>query len=138
MAIQQHIFKLKGKVQHYAWGGYQYIPALLNLDNNDEKPFAEYWLGAHPNHPATIEVEGGDLPLNQFIQQHTEVALGSKVANRFGSLPFLLKVLDVKQMLSIQVHPSKASAEAGFEAENSAGIAVTAAHRNYKDDNHKP
>jgi mannose-6-phosphate isomerase len=41
-------------------------------------------------------------------------------------------------MLSIQAHPAKGQAEAGFARENAAGIALDAAHRNYKDDNHKP
>ena len=41
-------------------------------------------------------------------------------------------------MLSIQVHPTKAEAEKGFKRENELGIPLTAPHRNYKDDNHKP
>ncbi len=40
--------------------------------------------------------------------------------------------------MSVQVHPSKAQAEIGFEQEEKAGIPLTAAHRNYKDANHKP
>jgi mannose-6-phosphate isomerase class I len=41
-------------------------------------------------------------------------------------------------MLSIQVHPTKEQAAAGFARENAAGIDLGAAERNYKDDNHKP
>lgn len=41
-------------------------------------------------------------------------------------------------MLSIQVHPTKEQAAAGFARENAAGIDMGAAERNYKDDNHKP
>jgi mannose-6-phosphate isomerase len=41
-------------------------------------------------------------------------------------------------MLSIQVHPTKAEAEKGFEAEEAAGIPINAPNRNYKDRNHKP
>ncbi|MGB0985251.1 MAG: mannose-6-phosphate isomerase, class I, partial [Saprospiraceae bacterium] len=48
------------------------------------------------------------------------------------------KILDVKAMLSIQAHPTKKAAEKGFKRENKAGIPLTARHRNYKDDNHKP
>ncbi|HLZ88397.1 MAG TPA: mannose-6-phosphate isomerase, class I, partial [Puia sp.] len=43
-----------------------------------------------------------------------------------------------KDMLSIQVHPSKHNAELEFAAENKKGVALNAADRNYKDDNHKP
>jgi mannose-6-phosphate isomerase len=57
---------------------------------------------------------------------------------QFGEFPFLLKVLDVKSMLSIQVHPGKEEARKGFEAENAAGIPLDAPNRNYKDPNHKP
>jgi mannose-6-phosphate isomerase len=53
-------------------------------------------------------------------------------------LPYLLKILDVRDMLSIQVHPSKKSAEMEFEVENARGVPVGAPERNYKDDNHKP
>jgi len=134
----QRIYKLEGKVQHYAWGGYNYLPQLLNRDNQDQKPFAEYWLGAHPNHPGTVLRGTEAITLNTLIQEEKETVLGAAVANRFGALPYLLKVLDVRQMLSIQVHPSKAEAEKNYLRENEAGIPVTAPHRNYKDDNHKP
>jgi mannose-6-phosphate isomerase len=58
--------------------------------------------------------------------------------DQFGNLPYLLKILDVKDMLSIQVHPNKQAAEEGFRKENELTIPLTAPNRNYKDDNHKP
>lgn len=138
MASLQRIYPLKGKVQHYSWGGYKFIPQLLDKQNDDRQPFAEYWLGAHPNHPAELQQEGAAIPLHQFIQQNRLAALGEEVAHKFGGLPYLLKILDVRQMLSIQVHPSKASAEVGFAHENAYGIPLNASNRNYKDENHKP
>jgi mannose-6-phosphate isomerase len=125
-------------VQHYAWGGFNFIPELLSVANKEDKPFAEYWLGAHPNQPSEIIVEGSSLPLDKFIDHNKVATLGTSVAKEFNSLPFLLKVLDVRQMLSIQVHPCKKEAETGYVQENKAGISLTAANRNYKDDNHKP
>jgi mannose-6-phosphate isomerase len=47
-------------------------------------------------------------------------------------------VQDVKNILSIQVHPSKEEAEKGFAREEAEGIPINAPHRNYKDRNHKP
>jgi len=47
------------------------------------------------------------------------------VAGRFGRLPYLLKILDVKDMLSIQVHPSKKNAELEFAAEIKKGLPLT-------------
>lgn len=136
MPIAQRMFSLKGKVQHYTWGGYHYIPQLLSIDNQQDKPYAEYWLGSHPNHPSTLQESKSEIPLDVFIKNNPE-SLGP-AAGRFSTLPFLLKILDVRQMLSIQVHPNKASAEIGFHKENELGIPLTASYRNYKDDNHKP
>jgi mannose-6-phosphate isomerase len=136
MQNKNNLFKLSGKVQHYQWGGDSFLPKLLDLDNAGSRPFAEYWLGAHENAPS--EMQGIDLKfLDQYIQQHPDV-LGAEVKEQFGKLPYLLKVLDVKDMLSIQVHPSKNAAVSEFEKENASGKAITAADRNYKDDNHKP
>ena len=49
------IYKLKGIVQHYSWGGTVFIPELLGIKYPEQKPFAEYWLGAHPRASATID-----------------------------------------------------------------------------------
>ncbi len=131
----QSVFKIKGKLQNYKWGGHSFIPELLG-DNPSEQPVAEYWLGAHPNATSIIEETGKSLV--ELINDRPEQVLGEKVYEQFGRLPYLFKVLDVKDMLSIQVHPSKSEAEKGFAREDELGIPRDAAHRNYKDDNHKP
>jgi mannose-6-phosphate isomerase len=139
MKKEHKVFKLQGKVQHYAWGGASYIPQLLHVANPDNKPFAEYWMGAHDNAPADLlEGDGPALPLNEYIRKHPEDTLGTYTKGRFGRMPYLLKILDVKDMLSIQVHPTKRNAELEFAAENKKGVAFNAPNRNYKDDNHKP
>lgn len=133
------ISKLQGKVQPYAWGGSQFIPALLQQSNAGNKPAAEYWMGAHDNAPSeVIDANGQKQPLSAFIAQSPLTILGKTVNDSFGKLPYLLKVLDVKDMLSIQVHPTKQAAIAEFAAENAKGVALSAPNRNYKDDNHKP
>jgi mannose-6-phosphate isomerase len=137
MSLDNRIFKLKGIVQYYSWGGYEFIPQLLNLNNKEHQPFAEYWMGAHGNHPATVENEKEE-GLNEFIDRDADAILGKIVAEKFSALPYLFKVLDVRQMLSIQVHPSKEVAEKSFEEESKKGIPVNAPNRNYKDKNHKP
>ncbi|MDQ6609310.1 MAG: mannose-6-phosphate isomerase, class I, partial [Bacteroidota bacterium] len=131
-----NVYKLTGVVQHYSWGGTEFIPHLLHIKNENKKPFAEYWLGAHPKASSVIEPE--KKKLNDFIAENPVEILGEKVALDFGSLPYLFKILDVCQMLSIQVHPSKKAAIEEYENENKKGIALTAANRNYKDQNHKP
>lgn len=136
--LQDRIFKLKGQVQHYAWGGYDFIPAFLGIENKEQKPCAEYWMGAHPSASSILMTKNGELSLHQLIRDYPEEFLGEKVQQQFGELPYLLKILDVRDMLSIQVHPTKEQAAKGFEEEEAAGIVIGAAHRNYKDKNHKP
>jgi mannose-6-phosphate isomerase len=136
--LQDKIFKLKGKVQHYAWGGDHFIPHWLRIENTEKKPFAEYWMGAHPSASSTIIINGKEEKLYDLIQQDAASFIGEKVNNTFGELPYLFKILDVKDMLSIQVHPSKASAAKGFEEEDAKDVAINASTRNYKDKNHKP
>jgi mannose-6-phosphate isomerase len=131
-------YKLHGIHRHYEWGGKTFIPKLMQLDNSNGKPFAEYWMGAHPSAPALVETMEGMRALDQIIQDNQIQYLGARTAERFGSLPYLFKILDVEKMLSIQVHPSKENAEKGFNKEALAGIAIDASHRNYKDQNHKP
>ncbi|HEY0040781.1 MAG TPA: type I phosphomannose isomerase catalytic subunit, partial [Flavisolibacter sp.] len=110
------IYKLQGVIQNYTWGGTNYIPELLGVENPDQKPFGEYWLGAHPAAPAIVAE--ADQKLDAFIAENRIETLGEAAATKFGSLPYLFKILDVRQMLSIQVHPSKEAAEKAFEEEN--------------------
>jgi mannose-6-phosphate isomerase len=128
---------LKGTVKHYDWGGDSFIPSLLNFTKED-KPYAEYWLGVHPQAGCQMVADGKTIILRDYIAANAAATVGEKVKERFGTMPYLLKALDVKDMLSIQVHPSKKEAEKDFAAENAAGIPLDAPNRNYKDDNHKP
>jgi mannose-6-phosphate isomerase len=133
------MYRLKGVFQHYEWGGNTYLPGIFNVDNSLKKPFAEYWLGVHSGGVSTVELDQrGFTKLDSLINSHKNHYLGESTYCRFGNLPFLLKILDVNKMLSIQVHPTKLDAEAGFQRENQSGIPLNAPYRNYKDDNHKP
>jgi mannose-6-phosphate isomerase len=131
-------YKLQGIHRHYEWGGQSFIPKLMHIDNATSKPFAEYWMGAHPSAPSIVETPEGAVALDQMIAENTIQFLGAKTTDLFGSLPYLFKILDVEKMLSIQVHPSKENAEKGFNKEQIAGLPIDAPHRNYKDQNHKP
>src|SRR5579863_4053793 len=133
------VLTLHGVVQHYDWGGYQFIPDLLGIENATRRPFAELWIGAHAKAPSMVELAGGEEPLDQLIAEAPEVILGEAAKAHFGGrLPYLFKILDVHKMLSIQAHPTLAQARAGFARENAEGIRLEAGGRNYKDDNHKP
>jgi mannose-6-phosphate isomerase len=117
------LFQLKGQVKHYDWGGHSFISSLLAIDNSENRPFAEYWIGIHAQGPAVL------------IDSH---GISAALIQHAPQLSYLLKVLDVRDMLSIQVHPNKEMAAADFQRENEAGIPLSDPTRNYKDPNHKP
>jgi mannose-6-phosphate isomerase len=130
------VFALNGVIRHYAWGSRTAIPQLLGVEPDGE-PAAELWFGAHSDDPSPVPEQ--DTTLDALIAAEPERLLGADAVARFGpQLPFLLKVLAVDKALSIQVHPSIEQARAGFAAEDAAGIARDAPHRNYRDRNHKP
>lgn len=125
--------RLSGAIQHYAWGTTDAIPNLLGVAANGE-PVAEYWLGAHPLAPATVD----GRRLDEILAERPEV-LGESSRAQFGDqLPFLVKVLSARHALSLQVHPSREQAIEGFAKENAAGIALDAPERTYRDDWPKP
>lgn len=137
--VENSIFRLFGKIQHYPWGGYSFIPALLGFQPEPNTPYAEYWMGAHEKMPSEIlQDDGTPTTLDVLIKEQPAKLLGRRVAQQYGRLPYLFKLLDVREMLSVQVHPNKAEAEIGFAQENMLGIPLNAPERNYKDDNHKP
>ncbi|MCK8153563.1 mannose-6-phosphate isomerase [Citrobacter amalonaticus] len=131
--------KLINSVQNYAWGSKTALTELYGLANSQQLPMAELWMGAHPKSSSKIEDANGQVvSLRDVIDGNQSALLGDAVAERFGELPFLFKVLCAAQPLSIQVHPNKRNSEIGFAKENAAGIPMDAAERNYKDPNHKP
>ncbi|MEE4484384.1 mannose-6-phosphate isomerase [Serratia ficaria] len=131
--------KMTNSVQNYAWGSHDALTRLYGIANPNRQPMAELWMGAHPKSPSRVPgADGGLQSLRDLIDADQPKLLGAEVAGRFGELPFLFKVLCADQPLSIQVHPSKSAAVAGFAKENAAGVPLDAAERNYKDPNHKP
>lgn len=129
------IFLLNNPIQNYAWGSIDAMHNIFNIKNNEKLPQAEMWMGAHPNGCSQLPNE---QKLSNYIAQNPAAILGSKVFENYAVLPFLMKVLAASKPLSIQVHPSKASAEAGYLRENELGIDKKDPSRNYKDPNHKP
>lgn len=126
---------IKGALKHYDWGSRSAIPDLLGHPSTGE-PVAEVWFGAHPSGPATLCDSG--VRLDQLIGVDPQAALGSSVAARFGSLPFMMKVLAAQRPLSLQTHPSAEQARSGFEREESLGIDRHSADRCFRDQHHKP
>ncbi len=129
-------FLLDNPIQNYAWGS---LTAIAGLEGREPSavPEAEVWIGAHTNAPSTQHDTG--LALDQLIQRYPVIALGDRCRQAFGdALPFLLKILAAQAPLSLQAHPSRAQAIAGFDAEEAAGVAMSDPKRVFKDRNHKP
>ncbi|WP_406183118.1 mannose-6-phosphate isomerase, class I [Streptomyces sp. NBC_01006] len=130
--------RLTNTIRPYAWGSTTAIPGLLGVEPTGE-PQAEMWMGAHPGAPSRLDRGAGETTLADVIAADPERELGAAAVTKFGPrLPFLLKLLAAGAPLSLQVHPDLEQAEAGYADEEHRGIPADAAHRNYKDPNHKP
>jgi mannose-6-phosphate isomerase len=130
---------LEPVVQPYAWGSRTAIAELRGRPAPAPGPEAELWMGAHPSAPSGVERGGEHTTLDPQNTADPVDELGAACVARFGGrLPFLLKVLAAEKALSIQVHPSREQAEAGFRAENERGLAPGDKVRNYVDDWPKP
>ncbi|MGF1742748.1 mannose-6-phosphate isomerase, class I [Vibrio profundum] len=135
---QASFFLMRNVIQDYAWGSTTSMTKLFGIENVEQQPQAELWMGAHPNGCSQVEWNEQLIPLSQLIEQDKVACLSHSTAEHFGELPYLFKVLAAEKALSIQVHPNKQEAEVGFSAEENTGVPLHAKERNYKDANHKP
>lgn len=110
--------RVHGRAQHYTWGDQTSIPEMVG-QAPDGRPWAEWWMGTHPLAPSTLD-DGSPL------QSVTE------------ELPYLLKFLAAAQPLSLQTHPDRITAVAGFEREEQLGIPRDSPERIYRDPFAKP
>lgn len=133
------MFLLDGVARRYDWGSTDAIPALLGREP-DGRPWAELWFGAHPSAPSPVHLPDGTIVgLDEVIARDPVAMLGPVCVERFGpTLPFLVKLLAAAQPLSLQVHPSRAQAAEGYDAEEAAGVELDDPRRTYRDRNHKP
>src|SRR3954454_8897220 len=129
-------WQMTNAVRPYPWGCRTVIPELLWQPAPADRPHAELWMGAPPGEPSR---PSDGRPVDKAILADPETLLGREVHARFGErLPFLMKVLAADLPLSLQAHPTPAQAEAGFAAEEAAGIPRDDVTRTFKDPFHKP
>ena len=140
LAENPPVFKLKNAIKNYDWGSADWISALLGQKNISRIPQAELWMGVNPSAPSRTELPGGKSGplLSDLIDSEKEAFLGREIAEKYGTLPFLLKILAAERPLSIQAHPNLRQAQDGFERENLKGISLIAPNRNYRDPGDKP
>jgi mannose-6-phosphate isomerase len=94
--------------QYRLWGGRR-LADLLAVPLPGDGPFGEAWVLSdrqdHQSRVANGPLQGRTI--GQLREQSPEQLLG-KLAGRFRRFPLLLKFLDAREMLSVQVHPSDA------------------------------
>ncbi|MGA2594798.1 MAG: type I phosphomannose isomerase catalytic subunit [Bryobacteraceae bacterium] len=94
--------------QYRLWGGRR-LADLLAAPLPGDGPIGEAWVlsdrGDHPSQVANGSLKGRTV--GQLLEQFQEQLMG-KLAGRFRRFPLLLKFLDAREMLSVQVHPSDA------------------------------
>lgn len=132
--MRNPLIRLQCGVNSYEWGkvGKDSAAAKFaaatpsDFSIQEEKPYAELWMGTHPSLPSK-ELET-QRTLNDLVQEN-QALLSAGIAERYeNKLPFLFKVLSINKALSIQAHPNKRLAEQ-LHAKDP---------KNYPDDNHKP
>lgn len=115
--------RLNCAVQNYAWGKRgkdSMVSKLKMLENegfetDENKTYAELWMGTHPNGPSRVMPEPGDFTeeaeeghagifLIELLETHPHY-LGDLQDQ--GDLPFMFKVLSINKALSIQVTQQK-------------------------------
>ena len=92
--------------QYRLWGGRR-LANMLAAPLPGDGPIGEAWLlSDRDDHPSLVA--NGPLKgqaLGQLLKQSPEPMMGA-LAGRFRRFPLLLKFLDVRGTLSVQVHPS--------------------------------
>ncbi|KAE8223802.1 hypothetical protein CF319_g3216 [Tilletia indica] len=140
-------FQIVPGVQSYDWGlkgkdgssvaRYAQATDELDFKIEQDKPYAELWMGTHPTLPSKLASSTSET-LSSYLHAHPDLVPRS-VFDRFGPgrdaqgrdtgvLPFLFKVLSIGKALSIQAHPDKELAQRLHKEKPDV----------YKDDNHKP
>ncbi|KAL2118717.1 hypothetical protein VTJ04DRAFT_8377 [Mycothermus thermophilus] len=133
--MQVPLIRLQCGANSYEWGKKGHDSAVArfaaatpsaDFTIQDDRPYAELWMGTHPSNPSKDLTTGRTL---LDLVQDNQALISQPVAARFGNkVPFLFKVLSVNKALSIQAHPNKKLAEQLHARDP----------KNYPDDNHKP
>merc|ERR1712230_130496 len=133
--MQVPLLRLQCGCNSYEWGklgkdsaAARFASATPQSDFSiqNDKPYAELWMGTYPSNPSKDLTTGRTL---LDLVQDNQQLLSPQIAEKYDNeLPFLFKVLSIQKALSIQAHPNKKLAEQLHQRDG----------KNYPDDNHKP
>ena len=99
-----HPLMLKPAVKDYLWGGTR-LKSEFFLESQTQIAAEGWMLSCHKDGPSVVEngeLKGKTLP--EVLEIWGEKAVGKKGA-AFKDFPILIKLIDAKQKLSVQVHP---------------------------------
>lgn len=97
--------KLTAPIKDYLWGGRRLITDYGKI--TDKEKAAESWeLSTHPDGESTVkDGKFAGMTLSEYIKNNGGAeCIGSRAAG-FDFFPILIKLIDAKDNLSIQVHP---------------------------------
>lgn len=95
-------FLLKPAYKDYLWGG-EKLKTEYHKET-DLSPLAESWeCSTHPDGTSLALIDQNEIPLTEVLKRHPEI-LGTHPRTR-DTLPILIKLIDAKKDLSVQVHP---------------------------------
>lgn len=102
--VLPNLFKLAPAFKDYLWGGNTLVESYGK--NSPYDITAESWeLSAHPDGSSVI-VDGplDGMTFEHFIQMHGDKVCGWK-SKTFDRFPILIKFIDARNALSVQIHP---------------------------------
>jgi mannose-6-phosphate isomerase len=114
LATNLYPMKLRAVCKDYIWGGNR-LRTEYHQQSVEEKIAESWMLSAHPDGPSTIvngEYAGMTLP--DYFKAAGRSVMGTN-CDRFPDFPVLIKLIDAKEKLSIQVHPDDDYARAHGE-----------------------
>lgn len=95
-------FLLKPAFKDYLWGGDRLRSEYHK--ETDLSPLAESWeCSTHPDGTSLALIDQKEIPMTEVLKRHPEI-LGTHPRTR-DTLPILIKLIDAKMDLSVQVHP---------------------------------
>ena len=103
--------RLTGACKDYIWGGTR-LRTEYHQQSSAQKVAESWLLSCHPDGPSVVaDGEFRGLTLPEYLEQAGRGVLGTD-CKKFRDFPVLIKLIDAKDRLSIQVHPDDGYARA--------------------------
>ncbi|MFC1954783.1 type I phosphomannose isomerase catalytic subunit [Chloroflexota bacterium] len=93
------------------WGG-NYIEQMKGLPHSGRHIGESWECSTHPDKPSKLTFsDGSTIPLTDYIKDNKIEILGRCARNLGDRLPIMVKFIDARENLSVQVHPSNDQAK---------------------------